>query len=266
MPNPRIIVNQSLPRHLPAITADDPSGRWWQREARAPALPGWVRLMASATSRSTQNRLLAALPPAEFKRYFSELRPVSLIQRQVLYEPGAPLTDVYFINEGVVSILTKMADATTIEVGMIGIEGAVGTAVLLGGETSSQQALVQVAGSALRMNAAECKAAFDQSPAVRAVMMRFIEALFDLSAQTAACNRLHTIEQRCARWLLMARDRLQDDIMPMTHEFLASMLGVRRAGVTTETAGELQRSGLIRYHHGRLTIVDREAIEATACE
>src|SRR5438477_12640115 len=127
--------------------------------------------MASATSRSAQNRLLAALPRAELERYFSELRPVSLIQRQVLYEPGAPLTHVYFVNEGVVSILTKMADATTIEVGMIGIEGAVGTAALLGGETSSQQALVQVAGSALRMNAAECKAAFDQSPAVRAVMI-----------------------------------------------------------------------------------------------
>jgi CRP-like cAMP-binding protein len=95
--------------------------------------------------------------------------------------------------------------------------------------------------------------------------MRFVEALFDLSAQTAACNRLHTIEQRCARWLLMAHDRLLDDIMPMTHEFLASMLGVRRAGVT-ETAGELQRSGLIHYHHGRLTIVDREGLEATACE
>src|SRR5438045_9701125 len=158
-----------------------------------------------------------------------------------------------------------MADATTIELGMIEIEGAVGTAALLGGKTSSQQVLVQVSGSALRMNAAECKAAFDQSPAVRAVMMRFIEALFDLSAQTAACNRLHTIEQRCARWLMMARDRLQDNIMPMTHEFLASMLGVRRAGVT-ETAGDLQRSGLIRYHHGRLTITDRDGLEFTACE
>src|SRR5207249_11950442 len=147
----------------------------------------------------------------------------------------------------------------------VGIEGAVGTAALLGGETSSQQALVQVAGSALRMNAAECKLAFDQSPAVRAAMMRFIEASFDLSAQTAACNRLHTIEQRCARWLLMARDRLQDDIMPMTHEFLASMLGVRRAGVT-ETAGELQRAGLIRNGRGEVTVVDRPGLEAMACE
>jgi CRP-like cAMP-binding protein len=183
----------------------------------------------------------------------------------VLYEPGAALAHVYFVQEGVVSILTRMANGTTIEVGMIGIEGAVGTAALLDEEASSQQALVQVPGSALRMSAAECKAAFDQSPAVRAVMMRFIAGLFDLSAQTAACNRLHTIEQRCARWLLMAHDRLHQDVMPMTHEFLASMLGVRRAGVT-ETAGELQRSGLIRYHHGRLTIIDREGLEATACE
>ena len=222
--------------------------------------------MAPATNRPAQkNRLLAALPQAELERYFSPLQSVSLSQRQVLYEPGTPLAHVYFVEEGVVSILTKMADDTTIEVGMIGIEGAVGTTALLGGEASSQQALVQVSGTALRMNVAECKAAFDQSAAVRTVIMRFIEGLFDLSAQTAACNRRHTIEQRCARWLLMAHDRLHDDIMPMTHEFLASMLGVRRAGVT-ETAGELRRSGLIRYHHGRLTIIDRAGREATACE
>ena len=212
-----------------------------------------------------KNRLLAALPPAELERHFSGLKPVSLPQRQVLYEPGMPLDNVYFVEEGVVSILTRMADGTTIEVGMIGIEGAVGTAALLGGEASSQQAIVQVSGSALRINAAECKAAFDQSATVRAVIMRFIEALFNLSAQTAACNRLHTIEQRCARWFLMAHDRVQSDNLPMTHEFLASMLGVRRAGVT-EAAGELQRSGVIHYHHGRLTIVDRAGLEATACE
>ena len=219
-----------------------------------------------ATSRSSQkNRLLAALPRAEFERYFSGLQPVSLPQKEVLHEQGAPLAHVYFVEEGVVSILTRMADGTAIEVGMIGIEGVVGTSVLLGNEVANHLAIVQVPGSALRMKAAACKTAFDQSAAVRAVMMRFIDGLWDLSAQTAACNRLHTIEQRCARWLLMAHDRLQADIMPMTHEFLASMLGVRRAGVT-ETAGELQRSGLIRYHHGRLTIVDREGLEALACE
>jgi CRP-like cAMP-binding protein len=226
----------------------------------------WARLVAPATIRPSQkNRLLAALPRAELEQYFSGLRPVSLAQKEVLHEQGAPLAHVYFVEEGVVSVLTRMADGTAIEVGMIGIEGVVGTSVLLGSEVANHLAIVQVPGSALRMNAAACKAAFDESAAVRAVTMRFIDGLWDLSAQTAACNRLHTAEQRCARWLLMARDRLQGDIMPMTHEFLASMLGVRRAGVT-ETAGELQRSGLIRYHHGRLTIVDREGLEATACE
>ena len=130
---------------------------------------------------------------------------------------------------------------------------------------ASQLAIVQVPGSALRMKAAECMAAFDQSAAVRSVIMRFVGSLLDLGAQTAACNRLHNIEQRCARWLLVAHDRLQTDVMPMTHELLASMLGVRRAGVT-EAAGELQRRGLIRYHHGSVTIVDREGLEASACE
>jgi CRP-like cAMP-binding protein len=205
------------------------------------------------------------LPAGELERYFSGLRPVSLEQRQVLHEPGAPLTHIHFVEDGVVSNLTRMADGGTIEFGMTGIEGLVGAEALLGAEVSGHQGIVQVPGTALRMSVAECKKAFDQSTAVRAAVMRFIEALLYTTAQTAACNRLHNIEQRLARWLLMARDRIQADMMPMTHEFLASMLGVRRAGVT-EAAGELQRSGLIRYHHGRLTIVDREGLEATACE
>jgi CRP-like cAMP-binding protein len=222
--------------------------------------------MAATIRNSTpKNRLLVALPEEELERFFSSIQPVSLSLRQVLCEAGAPLENVYFIEQGVASVLTSMANGSTIEVGMIGMEGIVGVAALLGSELSAQQIIVQVPGTALRMQVAECKAAFDQSAPVRAVMLPFIQALFDLGAQTAACNRLHTIEQRCARWLLMARDRLQSDILPMTHEFLASMLGVRRAGVT-ETAGELQRSGLIRYHHGKLTIVDREGLEAAACE
>jgi CRP-like cAMP-binding protein len=141
----------------------------------------------------------------------------------------------------------------------------VGVSALLGGETSAQQVIVQVPGTALRMSAARCKVAFDQSEAVRRVALRFVEDMLNLSAQTAACNRLHSIEQRCARWLLMAIDRTQSDQIPITHEFLASMLGVRRAGVTN-TAGELQRSGLIRYNRGLLTVVDREGLEASACE
>ena len=115
------------------------------------------------------------------------------------------------------------------------------------------------------MPAAKCREAFDQSSAFRTAVLRYVAALLDLGAQTAACNRLHNIEQRCARWFLMALDRVQGDVLPMTHEFLASMLGVRRAGIT-ETAGELQRSGLIRNHRGEVTVVDRPGLEAAACE
>jgi CRP-like cAMP-binding protein len=148
---------------------------------------------------------------------------------------------------------------------MVGREGIVGVAALLGADVSSQQTVVQVSGTALRMPAARCRIAFEQSSAFHALVLRFVQALIDLSAQTAACNRLHSIEQRCARWFLMARDRLDSAVMPMTHEFLASMLGVRRAGVT-ETAGELQRSGLIRNHRGEVTIVDHDGLKAAACE
>jgi len=212
-----------------------------------------------------KNRLLVAIPQEDLERFFSDLHPVSLSLRQVLHEVGAPLEDVYFIEQGVASVLTNMADGSTIEVGMIGMEGMVGVPALLGGKTSVQKVIVQIPGTAVRMNAALCKAAFDQSEAVRRVVLRFTEAVLNLSAQTAACNRLHTIEQRCARWMLMAVDRVQLDEIPLTHEFLSSMLGVRRAGVTN-TAGELQSSGLIRYHRGLLTIVDRDGLEMTACE
>jgi CRP-like cAMP-binding protein len=212
-----------------------------------------------------KNRLLAALQRDEFNRLFSDLQPVSLGLRQVLYEPGDPLEYVYFIEEGVASILTGMTNGATIEVGMIGYEGIVGVAALLGSEASSQHIVIQVPGTALRMKAAKCRDAFERSATVRAATLRYVQALLDLSGQTAACNRLHSIEQRCARWLLMARDRLDGNTMPMTHEFLASMLGVRRAGIT-ETIGELERSGLIRNTRGRVTIGDRDGLEAAACE
>lgn len=214
---------------------------------------------------AAKNRLLAAVPQEDLQRFFLDLDPVSLSLRQVLHQVGASLEHVYFLEQGVASVLTNMADGSTIEVGMIGMEGMVGVPALLGGEISAQQIIVQVPGDALRMSAALCKAAFDQSEAVRRVTLRFAEAMLNLSAQTAACNRLHSIEQRCARWLLMAFDRTQSETIPITHEFLASMLGVRRAGVTN-TAGELQRSGLIRYQRGQLTLVDRDGLEAAACE
>lgn len=218
-----------------------------------------------STHNAFQNRLLAAFPPEDVQRFFSDLRPVSLPLRHVLYDVGAPLEYVYFIEQGLSSILMSMSNGSTIEVGMIGMEGMVGMQVLLGGLTSNRQFIAQAPITALRMNAALCKAAFDQSAAVRGVMLRFAEAILDLASQTAACNRLHSIEQRCARWLLMSSDRIPSDTIPMTHEFLASMLGVRRAGITT-TLGELDRSGLITNGRGHVTITDREGLEATACE
>ena len=148
---------------------------------------------------------------------------------------------------------------------MIGKEGVAGLPAVLGGAVSEQLIIVQAPGPALCMGAAECASAFDQSAAVRRVFLRFTEAFLGLAAQTAACNRLHSIQQRLARWLLMAHARLESDVIPMTHEFLSSLLGVRRTGIT-EVAGKLQRSGSIRYHQGQITILNREALEATACE
>src|SRR5271155_5345218 len=175
-----------------------------------------------------KNRLLAALSQKDLDQFFSDLYPVSLSLRQILYETGAPFEHVYFIEEGVASVLTTMANGSTIEVGMIGAEGMVGLPALLGGEISAQHVVIQIPGNALRINAALCKTAFDQSATIRATFLHFTEAILNLSAQTAACNRLHAIDQRCARWLLMAFDRIQSDAMPMTQEFLSSMLGVRR--------------------------------------
>jgi CRP-like cAMP-binding protein len=212
-----------------------------------------------------KNQILAAIPAGEREDLFPGLRRITLPLRHVLYEAGAPFDYVYFIEEGLASVLTSMTEGSNIEVGMIAAEGIVGLPFLLGAETAAQQVVIQIPGTALRMNAAQCKATFDQSVDVRRVIHRFADHFMNLSAQTAGCNRLHQIEQRCARWLLMACDRVSSDTIPMTHEFLSHMLGVRRAGVS-EVAGELQRSGLIRYNRGRLTITDREGLEAVACE
>jgi CRP-like cAMP-binding protein len=218
------------------------------------------------TSRSVQkNYLLAALQHQDLGKFFSDLEPVSLSLRQILCQAGAPFEHVYFIEHGVASVLTTMANGTNVEVGMIGNEGVAGLPAVLGGAISDQLIIVQAPGPALRMGAAKCADAFDQSAAVRRVFLRFTEAFLGLAGQTAACNRLHPTQQRFARWLLMAHARLGSDVIPMTHEFMSMLLGARRTGIT-EAAGKLQRSGSIRYHQGQVTILDREALEATACE
>ena len=175
------------------------------------------------------------------------------------------MDQVYFVEQGVTSVLTVMATGAMSEVGMIGAEGVVGMSALLGAEASGQRVLVQVPGAALRMDASVCKAAFDRHPVFHRTVLRFVDAFLNLSAQTAACNLLHSAEQRCARWLLMASGRTRSDSLPMTHEFLSSMLGIRRTGVTA-IAGALQRSGVIQYQRGRVRITDRPGLEAAACE
>jgi len=223
-------------------------------------------MMLSAPNPSTaKNRILASIGQQDFDQFFSDLHPISLSLRQILQVTGSPLEYVYFVEKGMTSVLTNMLSGSTIEVGMIGMEGVVGVSALLGAETAAQHVIVQIPGTALRMTAARCKDAFNHSADIRRVINRFVNGIINQSSQTAACNRLHSIEQRCARWLLMASDRIQSLTMPMTHEFLSAMLGVRRAGVS-EIAAELQRSGLIRYHRGQLTIIDRESLKATVCE
>lgn len=221
--------------------------------------------MPQTNNAAHQNRLLGAMSQADTDQFFSDLQPVALALKQVVYEVGAPLEYVYFMQQGVASILTRMSNGETIEAGMIGLEGMVGLPALFGDETSDQYVLVQAPGTALRMSAAECTAAFDRSAAVRKVILRYTGALLSVGTRTAGCNTLHSLQQRTARWLLMMYDRLQSDAMPLTQEFLSTMLGTRRTRIT-EAAGTLQRLGLIRYARGVVTVLDHPGLSAIACE
>lgn len=211
------------------------------------------------------NLFLKSLPEDDLQALWPSLREVPLETRHVLIDVGTPLESVYFIESGLVSLLIVMADGSTIETGMVGCEGLIGVMAVLGATASSQQVLVQAPGKAFTTSATQCREMFHTRPVFSTALYRFAEAIYTLTAQTAACNRLHAIEQRLARWLLMASDRIQSNEMPMTHDFLANMLGVRRVGVT-EIAGNLQKSGLIEYHRGHLRLLDRTGLEETACE
>ena len=212
-----------------------------------------------------RNRLLAALPPEDLARLWPRLQPVELVFRQVLHAPEQPITTIYFPETGYVSRLAPLDDGDSAEVGLIGSEGMTGLAILHSGDSDSFELMVQVPGTALSLGAAAFREALDSIPSLRALLLRYALAHFEQVARTAACNNLHHTEQRLARWLLMAHDRVEGDKFPMTHEFLSMMLGVRRAGVTV-AAGTLQKAGLIRYAAGRMEITDRPGLEAAACE
>lgn len=193
------------------------------------------------------------------------LEPVELEKHFVLFEIGQKFDYVYFLEKGVNSIIATMEDGTSIEVGMAGYEGLAPIAALFGDDISTQHNVMQLPGSGYRIKLSKCRAAFKDGTTMQKAVFRFANTLLSLGMQTAACNRLHSLEQRLARWLLVCHDRFGADALPLTQEYLSVMLGVRRVGVT-EAAGDLQRSGLINYTRGLITIIDRVGLEMTACE
>lgn len=212
-----------------------------------------------------RNRILAALPPEELERIQPSLELIELPLRKVLIDPNRPIEHVYFVEEGVVSILGVMQDGTAVETATIGQEGMVGLPVFLGAESMAAQAFTQVSGSGYRMPSEALLQELGNGGALPRLLGRFTQALITLTAQNSACNRVHSAEQRCARWLLLTADRAGRDVIDLTHLFLSQMLGVRRATVT-EIAGGLQARGLIDYSRGRIAIVDRAGLEETSCE
>jgi CRP-like cAMP-binding protein len=199
------------------------------------------------------------------QRLAPELETVKLPYKQSLYRADETIDFVYFIESGVASLVNTMQNGAAAEVGTIGNEGLVGLPVLFGDSEAPNAVYVQVPGSGLRMRATSFRRALDHSARLRMVMLHYAHAAFNQVAQSAACAHFHALEQRCCRWLLMTRDRMPSDEFLLTQEFLAMMLGVRRAGVS-QAAATLQRAGIIRYHHGRVTILDREALEQRSCE
>lgn len=211
------------------------------------------------------NRLLAALPAADYERLRSRLNPVSFSLGEVVYEFGAHLDYVFFPTDSIVSLLYTMENGSSAEMGLTGNDGLVGIALFMGGGTMPNRAVVQSAGSALRINAKTLQDEFSRGGKFQQLLLRYTQALITQISQTAVCNRLHSVEQQLCRWLLLSHDRVKGDELIMTQELIADMLGVRREGVTV-AAGRLHDAGAISYVRGHITILDRQKLEATVCE
>ncbi|MEO8191140.1 MAG: Crp/Fnr family transcriptional regulator [Acidobacteriota bacterium] len=212
-----------------------------------------------------ENRVLVALPPAEYDRIRDSLRVVRLERRKVLGAPGTPMSRVCFPCTAVASMITTMQDGSSVEIATVGNEGLVGLPVFLGAHSMPLEVFVQVEGEAVALPAAALRRSTAPGAPLHALLQRYTQALLSQIAQSGACNRLHPIDQRCTRWVLLTHDRVAGDEFPLTHEFLSLMLGVRRASVST-AASILQRAGYIRYRRGRITITDREGLEEASCE
>jgi CRP-like cAMP-binding protein len=212
-----------------------------------------------------QNRLLVALPRGEYDRLRPNLEKVSLPLKDILYEANGPIPHVFFPLNGVVSLVIIMEGGFTLEVGTIGNEGMVGTPVFLGSESSPTRAISQVPGEALRMETKVFQGEMKVGGRLYSLVQRYTQAMINQISQSTVCNHRHSVEKRMCRWLLMSHDRVGADEFPLTQEFLAQMLGVRRPTVTA-VAGILQKAGLITYHRGRMTVLDRKGLEAASCE
>ncbi len=212
-----------------------------------------------------QNQLLAALPTAEFEPLAAHLERVPLSLGEVLYEPGGQLQHAYFPTTAIVSLHYVMASGASAESAGVGNEGVVGIALFTGGNTTPSSAVVQTAGHAYRLERSKLLQEFDRAGTMQRLLLRYTQALITQMMQAAACNRHHSIEQQLCRWLLLTLDRLPSNELVMTQELVASMLGVRREGIT-EAAGKLQRTGLISYRRGHIAVLDRAGLETHACE
>ena len=212
-----------------------------------------------------QNHLLQVLPEDVQRRVFPQLEFVTLPLGQVLYESGSALQHVYFPANSIVSLLYVMIDGASAEIAVVGNEGVVGVALFMGGETTPNRAVVQSGGAAYRLKSQILKEEFGQSGALQHLFLRYTQSLLTQMAQTAVCNRHHTVEQQLCRWLLMSLDRLPSNKLSMTQELISNMLGVRREGVTG-SAGRLQSLGVIQYSRGIITVLDRPKLENLCCE
>ena len=212
-----------------------------------------------------KNHLLAALPPQEWSRWAPMLEPVDMPLGQVIYESGVTLNYVYFPINAIVSLLYVMENGASAEIAVVGNEGIVGVSLFMGGESTPSRAVVQSAGLGCRLKAALIKTEFDKAGVALHLLLRYTQALITQMAQTAVCNRHHSLDQQLCRWLLLSLDRLAGSELVMTQELIANMLGVRREGVT-EGALKLQKASLIRYARGHITILDRKGLESRTCE
>ena len=210
------------------------------------------------------NQLLAALPDAEWQRWLPQLEPVDMPLGKVVYESGAKLTHVYFPTTAIVSLLYVMENGASAEIAVVGREGIVGVSLFMGGESTPSRAVVQSAGTGYRLKANVIKEEFKRAPVLH-LLLRYTQALITQMAQTAVCNRHHTLDQQLCRWLLLSLDRLDGNRLVMTQELIANMLGVRREGVN-EGAINLQKAGIISYVRGHITVLDRPALEKRSCE